>query len=84
MLFYVLVKSGGRFDLTPERVAININDARIPDNEGNQPLSGPIFEDGENAYFSTFTNQSNGCCKLEKLIFQQVFLIQQELMYVII
>ena len=33
-------QAGGRFDLTPERVAININDARIPDNEGNQPLSG--------------------------------------------
>ena len=45
-------QAGGRFDLTPERVAININDARIPDNEGNQPLSGSIFEDGENAYFS--------------------------------
>ena len=46
-------QAGGRFDLTPERVAININDARIPDNEGNQPLNGPIFEDGENAYFSS-------------------------------
>lgn len=46
-------QAGGRFDLTPERVAINLNDARIPDNEGNQPLSGPIFEDGAPAYFST-------------------------------
>ena len=39
-------QAGGRFDITPERVAIN-------NNEGNQPLSGPIFEDGENAYFSS-------------------------------
>lgn len=46
-------QAGGRFDLTPERVAININDARIPDNEGNQPLDGPVFEDGETAYFAT-------------------------------
>lgn len=46
-------QAGGRYDLTPERVAININDARIPDNEGNQPLDGPVFEDGETAYFST-------------------------------
>jgi len=46
-------QAGGRYDLTPERVAININDARIPDNEGNQPLDGPIFEDGEPAYFTT-------------------------------
>ena len=45
-------QAGGRFDVTPERVAINIDDARIPDNEGNQPLSSPIFNDGENAYFS--------------------------------
>ena len=45
-------QAGGRFDVTPERIAINIDDARIPDNEGNQPLSVPVFEDGENAYFS--------------------------------
>ena len=51
--FVSIGQAGGRFDITPERVAININDARIPDNEGNQPLSGPIFEDGENAYFSS-------------------------------
>ncbi|AEC01686.1 pyroglutamyl-peptidase I [Parasphaerochaeta coccoides] len=46
-------QAGGRFDVTPERVAINVNDARIPDNEGNQPVDRPIFEDGEPAYFST-------------------------------
>ena len=46
-------QAGGRFDVTPERVAINIDDARIADNEGNQPLSTPIFEDGDPAYFST-------------------------------
>ena len=45
-------QAGGRFDVTPERVGINIDDARIPDNEGNQPLSVPIFEDGETAYFA--------------------------------
>ena len=46
-------QAGGRFDVTPERVAINIDDARIPDNEGKQPLSATIFEDGETAYFSS-------------------------------
>ena len=45
-------QAGGRFGITPERVAINIDDARIKDNEGNQPLDIRIFEDGENAYFS--------------------------------
>ena len=45
-------QAGGRFGLTPERVAINIDDARIPDNEGNQPLDQPIFADGDPAYFT--------------------------------
>lgn len=45
-------QAGGRFGITPERVAINIDDARIKDNEGNQPIDIKIFEDGENAYFS--------------------------------
>ena len=46
-------QAGGRAEITPERVAINIDDARIPDNEGNQPIDEPIFPNGENAYFST-------------------------------
>lgn len=45
-------QAGGRFGVTPERVAINITDARIPDNEGNQPIDEPIFADGDAAYFS--------------------------------
>lgn len=43
----------GRSDVTPERVAINVSDARIPDNVGNQPKDAPIREDGPAAYFST-------------------------------
>lgn len=46
-------QAGGRFAVTPERVAINISDARIPDNRGNQPLDAPIVPDGPAAYFST-------------------------------
>ena len=46
-------QAGGRFDLTPERVAINLDDARIKDNEGNQPIDVTIFEDGAPAYFAT-------------------------------
>ncbi|MGL5354824.1 MAG: pyroglutamyl-peptidase I [Clostridium sp.] len=45
-------QAGGRFGVTPERVAINLDDARIKDNEGNQPIDISIFKDGENAYFS--------------------------------
>jgi len=46
-------QAGGRASLTPERVAINQDDARIPDNQGNQPVDTPIRLDGEAAYFST-------------------------------
>lgn len=45
-------QAGGRFDITPERVAINLDDARIKDNEGNSPIDTKIFEDGANAYFT--------------------------------
>lgn len=51
---YVLCigQAGGRAGLTPERVSINQDDARIPDNEGNQPIDETIQQDGETAYFS--------------------------------
>lgn len=45
-------QAGGRFELTPERVAINVDDARIPDNETNQPIDVPIKKDGAAAYFT--------------------------------
>ncbi|UUX33739.1 pyroglutamyl-peptidase I [Fundicoccus culcitae] len=45
-------QAGGRFELTPERVAINLDDARIADNEGQQPIDVAIQADGEAAYFS--------------------------------
>ena len=46
-------QAGGRIGITPERVAINQDDARIKDNEGNQPIDTDIFKDGKPAYFST-------------------------------
>ncbi|MCK5779920.1 MAG: pyroglutamyl-peptidase I [Psychrilyobacter sp.] len=45
-------QAGGRPDISIERVAINLDDARIKDNNGNQPIDEKVFEDGENAYFS--------------------------------
>lgn len=45
-------QAGGRFDITPERVAINMDDFRIKDNEGNQVIDKIIKEDGQAAYFS--------------------------------
>ncbi|SIR01185.1 pyroglutamyl-peptidase I Cysteine peptidase. MEROPS family C15 [Peribacillus simplex] len=46
-------QAGGRLHITPERVAINIDDARIPDNQGNQPIDKPIADKGPVAYWST-------------------------------
>lgn len=46
-------QAGGRKNITVERVAINIDDARIADNKNNQPVDEIIRDDGENAYFST-------------------------------
>lgn len=45
-------QAGGRFEVSMERVAINLDDARIEDNEGNKPIDNVIYEDGENAYFT--------------------------------
>ncbi|OBX75979.1 pyroglutamyl-peptidase I [Faucicola atlantae] len=48
-----LGQAGGRCDITPERVAINLNDARIPDNAGSQPIDEPIDSNAPAAYFTT-------------------------------
>lgn len=45
-------QAGGRSDITVERVGINIDDYRIEDNQGNQPIDTKIFDDGDSAYFS--------------------------------
>jgi len=45
--------AGGRAALSLERVAINIDDARIPDNKGRQPIDLPVVAGGPAAYFTT-------------------------------
>ena len=46
-------QAGGRSAITPEKVAINLRHASIPDNMGNKPSDEPIIPGGETAYFST-------------------------------
>lgn len=46
-------QAGGRDKITPERVAINVSDARIADNEGNVPCDEPVVAGAPAAYFST-------------------------------
>ncbi|AHC47496.1 pyroglutamyl-peptidase I [Achromobacter xylosoxidans] len=52
-LVICLGQAGGRSDVSIERVAINVVDARIPDNEGRQPIDEPVVAGGPAAYFST-------------------------------
>ena len=52
-LVFALGLASGRAEISVERVAINIIDARIPDNAGNQPVDTPVVVDGPTAYFST-------------------------------
>lgn len=48
-----LGQAGGRAAISLERIAINVIDARIPDNAGRQPVDVPVCADGPAAYFST-------------------------------
>lgn len=45
--------AGGRAELSLERIAINIDDARIADNAGHRPIDRPVVADGPAAYFAT-------------------------------
>ena len=46
-------QAGGRPGITMERIAINVDDARIPDNSCQQPIDETIQTEGEAAYFTT-------------------------------
>ncbi|MBQ4424918.1 MAG: pyroglutamyl-peptidase I [Lachnospiraceae bacterium] len=46
-------QAGGREAVTPERIAVNLKDASIADNDGDMPSEEPIEKEGENALFST-------------------------------
>ncbi|MFE0499663.1 pyroglutamyl-peptidase I [Lysobacter soli] len=46
-------QAGGRAQMSLERVAINVIDARIPDNAGAQPIDEPVAADGPAAYFTS-------------------------------
>ena len=48
-----LGQAEGRSEMTPERIAINVDNARIADNAGNQPLEQRIIADGPDGHFST-------------------------------
>ncbi len=45
-------QAGGRAAVSVERVAVNLDDYRIPDNAGNQPVEEPVVPGGPDAYFT--------------------------------
>ncbi len=49
----MLGQGGGRAAITPERVAINLDDFRRPDNAGHHPIEEPIVPGGPAAYFAS-------------------------------
>lgn len=53
VLVVALGQAGGRSELSFERVAINLVDARIADNAGDQPIDQPVIAGAPAAYFST-------------------------------
>lgn len=52
-LVLAIGQAGGRSEITPERVAINVDDGRICDNAGCQPIDTPVIEGAPAAYFSS-------------------------------
>lgn len=48
-----LGQAEGRTQITPEKVAINLDDARLPDNAGVQRSDVKILDNGPDAYFTT-------------------------------
>lgn len=52
-LILCIGQAGGRSAVTPERIAVNIRDARIADNTGNQPIGEYVDPNGPAAYFAT-------------------------------
>lgn len=54
-------QAGGRGGVTPERIAVNIRDAKIADNAGNIPAGEQILETGPAAYFSTVPVKEMAC-----------------------
>lgn len=70
-------QAGGRSAVSFERVAINLAEARIPDNEGNQPFDTALEENGPAAYFTSLPIKA--MTKMYKImVYQRTSLIQQE------
>lgn len=61
-------QAGGRSGLTFEKIAINCQNASVPDNDGNQPHDEPVIEQGPAAYFATLPlSQMIAACKKSRL-----------------
>lgn len=66
-------QAGGRAAITPEKVAINLMDGRIPDNAGYQPVDVPIRADGPAA-----VSYTAGTYVCNSLMYTLLFLIDRK------
>ena len=66
-------QAGGRSCVTIEQVALNLAEACIPDNDGEQPSDMPLQEDGEPAYYATIPVKAIVITR-----FPAIFLIRRE------
>jgi pyroglutamyl-peptidase len=53
-------QAAGQFAISPERVAINVDDGRIPDTDGYQPIATPIRSDGASGLLHLAARQGDG------------------------
>lgn len=57
-LVIALGQAGGRSEISFERVAVNLVDARIPDNDGLQPIDMPVAANAPAAYFTSLPSKA--------------------------
>jgi pyroglutamyl-peptidase len=58
VLVLALGQAGGRSEISLERVAVNLIDARIADNDGLQPIDVPVVADAPAAYFTSLPSKA--------------------------
>jgi pyroglutamyl-peptidase len=64
-LVFALGQAGGRSAISLERVAINLVDARIADNDGLQPIDAAVLDGAPGAYFTRLPVKAIARCLLE-------------------
>lgn len=65
-IIILLGQAGGRAKISLEKLAVNLNEAPIPDNNGYMPINQKIYPDKQGAYFTSLPIKK-ACKHIEKL-----------------